>query len=466
MDPKKPAPAAAPAKSPAASAAEASAGAAATRRLPLGKLAVAGGAGMAAIGLLVGALVWLWPAGPDPAAAKKAARERRAAAQQAAAASAAGAPQAVVDAVTQAASAATDARPAVAGNADAPAAAQVAATAPPVPHGDGRPAADVRLAAAAPPAALQDAPEPAAALRPLPGAELPLDRLQRRLGEVLGPRGAVDAGQAGEWRVLARTSALSAAPTPNAQRRDAAAEAVAARGSTPNRSVADAVYSGPWSYAGPGGPQAWGRLKPEYATCANGQRQSPIDIRDGLAVDLEPVRFDYRPGSVAIVDTGYTVQVNVAPGNAIELMGRRYELQQFHFHRPSEQRIDGRRYDMDVHLVHKDAEGRIAVVVVLLERGAALPLLQTLWGQIPLEKGEEQPLRTPVDPALLLPEDRRYYTFMGSLTTPPCTEGVLWAVMRQPVHVSAAQIDVFAHLYPMNARPIQRSAGRLVKQSN
>jgi carbonic anhydrase len=428
----------------------------AARRLPLGKLALAGGGAVTTVALLVGALVWVWPSGPDPAAAKKASRERRVAAQaaaaSAAAASAAAAAQvAEVAEVAGPAAFAADTLPAPASGAAASAA-------------EAAPAMAIRSDPAP-----QDASEPASlsarSSETSADAELALDRLQRRLGEVLGPRGAVDTGRSGEWRVLARTST---APTASADpvRRSGLPEQVAPRGQPAAGSVADAVYAGPWTYSGPGGPQAWGRLKPEYAACAKGQRQSPIDIRDGLAVDLEPVRFDYRPGSVAIVDTGYTVQVNVAPGNAIELNGQRYELQQFHFHRPSEQRIDGRRYDMDLQLVHKDAEGRLAVVVVLLERGSALPLLQSLWGQIPLEKGEEQPLRTPVDPSQLLPEDRRYFTFMGSLTTPPCTEGVLWVVMRQPVPISAAQIDVFAHLYPMNARPVQRTAGRLIKQSN
>jgi carbonic anhydrase len=221
-----------------------------------------------------------------------------------------------------------------------------------------------------------------------------------------------------------------------------------------------------WAYDGRGGPQAWGRLQPEFGLCASGRRQSPIDIRDGLPLDLDPVPFDYHPGSFAVVDNGHTVQVNVAPGNFIELMGRRYELQQFHFHRPSEERIDGRQFEMDVHLVHKDAEGRLAVVAVLLERGAAQPLLQTVWNHLPLERNEPLAARVHIDPQQLLPADRRYYTYMGSLTTPPCSEGVLWVVMQRPVSVSAAQIDVFARLYPMNARPIQRAAGRLIKQSN
>jgi carbonic anhydrase len=119
-----------------------------------------------------------------------------------------------------------------------------------------------------------------------------------------------------------------------------------------------------------------------------------------------------------------------------------------------------------VHLVHQDAEGRLAVVAVLLERGAAQPLLQTLWKHLPLEKQEEVAVPTAIDLNQLLPADRRYYTYMGSMTTPPCSEGVLWLVMQQPLAVSARQIDIFSRLYPMNARPMQRAAGRLIKQSN
>ncbi|MFG5409682.1 carbonic anhydrase family protein [Piscinibacter sakaiensis] len=220
-----------------------------------------------------------------------------------------------------------------------------------------------------------------------------------------------------------------------------------------------------WAYQGDGGPQAWGRLKPEFETCASGRRQSPIDIRDGFRLQLEPVAFDYRPSAVRVIDNGHTVQVNVASGNVIEVGGRRYELQQFHFHRPSEERVDGRQYDMNVHLVHKDAEGRLAVVAVLLARGAAQPLIQTVWNNLPLEKGEEQRVRDPLDLTALLPVDRRYFTYMGSLTTPPCTEGVLWMVMKTPVEVSDEQIGIFSRLYPMNARPVQAASGRMIKES-
>jgi carbonic anhydrase len=204
-------------------------------------------------------------------------------------------------------------------------------------------------------------------------------------------------------------------------------------------------------------------MKPEFATCSSGKRQSPIDIRDGISVQLDPVQFDYKPSNFRVIDNGHTVQVNVAAGNSIEVMGRRFELVQFHFHRPSEERINGRQFDMVAHLVHKDLEGKLAVVAVLLDRGSVQPIVQTVWNNLPLEKGEELPAKALLDLNNLLPSERGYFTYMGSLTTPPCSEGVLWMVMRNPVSISPEQIGIFARLYPMNARPIQSAGGRLIK---
>ncbi|MET0517383.1 MAG: carbonic anhydrase family protein [Burkholderiaceae bacterium] len=224
-----------------------------------------------------------------------------------------------------------------------------------------------------------------------------------------------------------------------------------------------------WGYAGDGAPERWAELSPDNRLCAVGTRQSPIDIRDTIKVDLEKIQFDYRPSNFAVLDNGHTVQVNMAEGNALQVMGRRFELQQFHFHRPGEERINGRQYDMVVHLVHKDADGRLAVVAVLLERGPdnkPQSQVQTVWNNLPLEKNDAISAPVQLDPAKLLPEDRAYYTYMGSLTEPPCTEGVLWMVMRQPVQLTAGQIAIFSKLYPMNARPVQAGAGRLIKESN
>jgi len=223
-----------------------------------------------------------------------------------------------------------------------------------------------------------------------------------------------------------------------------------------------------WGYTGDIGPEHWAELAPENRVCGIGTRQSPIDIREGIAVDLEKIEFDYRASSFSVLDNGHTVQVNVAPGNGITVMGKRYELVQFHFHKPSEERVNGRQFDMVAHLVHKDAAGKLAVVAVLLERGAdnkPQPLLQTVWANLPLEKGEPVQAQAQIDLNQLLPENRGYYTYMGSLTTPPCSEGVLWMVMRQPMSLSGQQLNVFSRLYPMNARPLQAGSGRLIKES-
>ena len=239
--------------------------------------------------------------------------------------------------------------------------------------------------------------------------------------------------------------------------------------SKPARPAKGATKSPPhWGYAGDIGPEHWAELVPENKLCAVGTRQSPIDIREGLAVDLEKISFDYRASSFSVLDNGHTVQVNVAAGNGLTVMGRRYELVQFHFHRPSEERVNGKQFDMVAHLVHKDAQGRLAVVAVLLERGPdnqPQPLIQTVWANLPLEKGEPLPAQVQIDLNQLLPAERGYYTYMGSLTTPPCSEGVLWMVMRQPVALSAQQLGIFARLYPMNARPLQAGSGRLIKES-
>lgn len=241
----------------------------------------------------------------------------------------------------------------------------------------------------------------------------------------------------------------------------------AAHGATNKGATAEAAHheSAHWGYAGEGGPEAWGSLKPENRLCSLGQRQSPIDIRDGIKVELEPIQFDYRPTQFRVIDNGHTVQVNLEPGNSIVISGRRYDLLQFHFHRPSEERINSRQFDMVAHLVHKDVQGRLAVVAVLMEQGPAHPMVQLVWNSLPLEKHTEQYAPVMLDMTRMLPEKREYYTYMGSLTTPPCSEGVLWLVMKQPASMSPEQIGIFSRLYPMNARPIQSTAGRLIKES-
>jgi len=260
----------------------------------------------------------------------------------------------------------------------------------------------------------------------------------------------------------------------SASTRQRALAAVATREAAPTKAVEHAAPAAEhadhpphWSYEGSTGPQSWAKLAPEYAACGRGERQSPIDIRDGLRVDLEPIAFEYRPSSFKVIDNGHTIQVNVNGWNSIRLMGRQFRLVQFHFHRPSEEMIDGKQFEMVVHLVHQDSQGKLAVVAVLIEKGARQPVLQTVLNNLPLEKGQEIAVNGgSIDLAQMLPGDRRYFTYMGSLTTPPCTEDVLWIVMKQPAQATNEQLNLFARLYPMNARPIQDSKGRTIKESN
>jgi carbonic anhydrase len=225
-------------------------------------------------------------------------------------------------------------------------------------------------------------------------------------------------------------------------------------------------HSNHWSYEGENGPANWGRINSDWAKCGTGTRQSPIDLRDGMKVDLEQIAFDYRPTGFNVIDNGHTIEVGVGYGNFMTVQNRTFELVQFHFHRPSEERINGKGTEMVVHLVHKDAEGKLAVVAVLLQRGAQNSMIQTVWNNLPLEK---QLTVTPVvalDVNEILPAKRDYFTFMGSLTTPPCSEGVLWLVMKEPMPASPAQMALFSRLYPLNARPIQAGGGRVIKESN
>ena len=222
-----------------------------------------------------------------------------------------------------------------------------------------------------------------------------------------------------------------------------------------------------WSYSGATGPAKWGTLEEDYSSCALGKRQSPIDIESKLAAnaDLPPIEFHYQPADLKIIDNGHSIQVDYAPGSYIKVGDRRYDLVQFHFHKPSEERVNGKPDDMVAHLVHRDRDGKLAVVAVLLEKGSANALIGTLWKNIPRQKGSEQAPGIRIDASALIPENTAYYTFTGSLTTPPCTEGVTWFVLRNPTTLSAGQIARFARSYPMDARPVQPLNGREIKAS-
>jgi carbonic anhydrase len=223
-----------------------------------------------------------------------------------------------------------------------------------------------------------------------------------------------------------------------------------------------------WAYEGENGPAAWGRLKPEFNLCAIGKRQSPINIQEGgtLQGPAEPLQFNYTPSNGVVVNNGHTIQVDIQGENSITVRGSTYRLLQFHFHTPSEEQVNSKRYAMVAHLVHRNDEGKLAVVAVLLEPGKANELIDKVWTYMPLDATD----RVAMPEALLnlnelLPLDQRYYQFMGSLTTPPCTEGVLWMVLKQPMQISKGQYRLFTQLYPLNARPVQAINGRPVRDA-
>jgi len=226
-----------------------------------------------------------------------------------------------------------------------------------------------------------------------------------------------------------------------------------------------------WGYAGAIGPDAWSKLSAEFATCAKGRRQSPIDLvdRDFSPLNLEQVKFEYAPAAFQVVHNGHTVEVRPAGVNQIVARGKNYKLLQFHFHHPAEERFNGKGFALDTHFVHRAEDGELAVVTVLFEEGAANPELQRIWDYMPLDSNDSVRSGEGVtfNPVSMLPSDRaKYLQYVGSLTTPPCTEGVVWIVLRQPVSASAEQIALFRKLVGMNARPTQPVNGRLIKAAN
>ena len=224
----------------------------------------------------------------------------------------------------------------------------------------------------------------------------------------------------------------------------------------------------PWSYDGPKGAAHWSELDTEYATCNAGRAQSPVDIRSTTKAELPALRFEYRNGPVRLINNGYTaVRVNYPAGNGnfLTVGDTRYELTQFHFHHPSEEYLHGKPYAMAAHFMHVSSDGKVLGVAVMLKAGAANATVQHLWDHMPPAPGTEHEVAgLEVDPGTLLPHELGYFTYSGSQTAPPCTEGVTWIVLKTPVEVSAAQIETFAKLYPHDVRPVQPLNGRVVME--
>ncbi len=225
--------------------------------------------------------------------------------------------------------------------------------------------------------------------------------------------------------------------------------------------IAGAAESAHWGYEGSEGPSHWAELNPAFATCGSGKNQSPINLTHFIESELGPLGFRYQAGGNEILNNGHTIQINYVPGSVLTVDGHDYELKQFHFHSPSENQIEGKSYPLEAHLVHADASGNLAVVAVMFDEGAKNTALAKAWAKLPQQAGQKSAADATVED--LLPEVRDYYRYNGSLTTPPCTEGVTWLVMKNPVTASAEQIERFAHvihqpnnrpLQPVNARPV------------
>ena len=228
--------------------------------------------------------------------------------------------------------------------------------------------------------------------------------------------------------------------------------------------AAQADSSTHWEYSGEEGPSNWAKLTPEFGACA-GKNQSPINLTGFIKADLKPIKFAYVASGNEILNNGHTVQVNFAEGSSIMVEGNRFDLKQFHFHEPSENQINGKSYPMEAHLVHADKDGNLAVVAVMFVEGKENKLLAKLWPEMPPKSGEKQALSSLILAAGLLPSNRDHYRFNGSLTTPPCSEGVRWLVMKKPVSASKEQIEAFAQvIHHPNNRPIQSVNARPVLQ--
>ena len=221
-----------------------------------------------------------------------------------------------------------------------------------------------------------------------------------------------------------------------------------------------------WSYSGSSGPGRWGDLSPSNSACKSGKEQSPIDIRNATSEDLPPIRFEYKSALLRIVNNGHTAEVIYPAGSVITVGSERYELKQIHFHRPSEERIGGKAFDMVIHLVHANMKNELAVVAVLLQQGPSSASLDKIFAAIPKAVNKEVEVKgTTINAADLLPRNTGYYTYGGSLTTPPCSEGVTWFILKTPATVSSAELKTFATFFEPNARSVQQLGARVVHQS-
>lgn len=217
-----------------------------------------------------------------------------------------------------------------------------------------------------------------------------------------------------------------------------------------------------WGYDGAGAAHHWGDLNSDYHACKDGKMQSPINIARFLQEDLPALDVAYQDSPLSVSNNGHSVQVNFESGSHVSVNGVQYNLLHTHFHTPSEHYLDGAPYPMEVHLVHQAADGTLAVIGVMMKVGEHNPVIEGIWQNVP-PSGETKVVdMVQISPAALLPEGREYYKYEGSLTTPPCSEGVQWHVLKNTIEISADQLRAFQAVFPVNARPVQPLNGRVV----
>ncbi|MCB9983250.1 MAG: carbonic anhydrase family protein [Rhodospirillales bacterium] len=218
-----------------------------------------------------------------------------------------------------------------------------------------------------------------------------------------------------------------------------------------------------WGYAGGEAAPYWGTLDESYGLCASGQAQSPINIAQFLQEDVPDILPSYKPSPLEVVNNGHTIQVNIAPGSGFDADGAHYNLLQLHFHTPSEHYLDGAPYPMEVHFVHKADDGTLAVIGAMMKIGAHNPVIEGIWQNAPIEAGGSKHIDSvEINAADLMPVSLEYYKYDGSLTTPPCSEGVRWHVLKEPIEISEMQLKAFQALFPVNARPVQSLNERVI----
>jgi carbonic anhydrase len=221
-----------------------------------------------------------------------------------------------------------------------------------------------------------------------------------------------------------------------------------------------------WSYEGETGPENWGELSPDFKVCQLGLEQTPIDLTSSVKGEAGSISFDYRPLPLRILNNGHTIQVNADPGCSCAIADTKYDLAQFHFHHPSEHLLDGKAFEMEIHFVHKSPAGALAVVGVFVRPGVHNPGLQPIFDQMPTGAGPEVEVQGEFDPTAFFPMVQSYFRYAGSLTTPPCSEGLTWTIFRDPIEASPEQIRQFAALFPHNARPVQRKNHRFLIETS